>query len=113
MSEKNQETFMVIAKPKKTLKEKIKWQIETDLFYLCECEHCQIVFLVEEAATNFKDKKHPDRIALKCPVCHTINLIPKGQNRLLLQLKKIMDPDELNPFNVRVAKKMKIEGFDI
>jgi len=93
--------------------EKLKATIENDLFYLCECKHCAIVFLVEEAADNFKDVKHPDRIVLKCPVCHTINLIPKGQNRLLLQLKKIMGPDELNPYIERVAKKIQIEGIDI
>ena len=92
--------------------EKLKATIENDLFYLLECSHCEIVFLVEEAADNFKDIKHPDRIALKCPVCHTINLIPKGQNRLLMQLKKIMNPDELNPYLERVAKKIQIEGID-
>ena len=95
------------------LEEKLKATIENDLFYLCTCSHCEIVFLVEEAADNFKDDKHPNKISLKCPVCHTINLIPKGQNRLLLQLKKIMDPNEMNPYLERVAKKMKIEGFDI
>lgn len=92
--------------------EKLKTTIENDLFYKIECSHCQIVFLVEEAADNFKDIKHPDRIALKCPVCHTINLIPKGQNRLLLQLKKIMDPEEMSPYIVRVAEKIEIEGID-
>jgi len=95
------------------LKEKLKATIENDLFILCTCSHCEIVFLVEEAADNFKDPKHPDRIALKCPVCHTINLIPKGQNRLKLKLEKIIGPKEMNPYIVRVAKKMRIEGFDI
>jgi len=32
---------------------------------------------------------------------------------LLLQLKKIIGPDELNPYIERVAKKIQIEGFDI
>ena len=95
------------------LKEKLKATIENDLFYLCTCSHCEIVFLVEEAVDNFKDDKHPDRIVLKCPVCYTITLIPKGQNRLLLQLKQIMGPDELNHYIERVAKKIKIEGIDI
>jgi len=94
------------------LKEKLKATIENDLFYKIECSHCQIVFLVEEAADNFKDNKHPDEIAVKCPICHTDNLIPKHKNRLKLRLEKVMVPNELNPFNVRVAKKMKIEGFD-
>jgi len=97
---------------KKTPEEKLKWQIETNLFYLYECEHCQIVFLVEEAADNFKDAKHPDKILAKCPICFTDNYIPKGQNRLLLKLKKIMDPDELNPYIERVAEKIKVEGID-
>ena len=92
--------------------EEIKAAIENDLFYQIECSHCQIVFLVEEAADNFKNDKHPDKILAKCPICFTDNLIPKGQNRLKLKLEKIMDPDELNPYIVRVAKKMKIEGID-
>ena len=97
----------------KTPEEKLKWQIETNLFYLFECKHCQIVTLIEEAADIQKNEKHPDKILAKCPICFTDNLIPKGQNRLLLQLKKIMDPDEINPYVVRVAEKMRIEGFDI
>ena len=92
--------------------EKLKATIEDDLFYLCTCSHCEIVFLVEDTADNFKDDKHPDKTLAKCPICFTENLIPKGQNRLKLKLEKIMDPDELNPYIVRVAKKMKIEGID-
>ena len=90
--------------------EKLKATIENDLFILCTCSHCEIVFLVEEAAGNFKDDKHLDRIALKCPVCHTINLIPKGQNRLLLQLTKIMGPDEINPWYTKIIETSKKEA---
>ena len=69
--------YLIIKKPEKTPEEQLKWQIETDLFYLFECQHCMIVFLVEEAAGNFKDNKHPDEIVLKCPICFTDNLSPK------------------------------------
>ena len=112
MNEKNQETFMVIAKPKKTPEEQLKWQIETDLFYLFECKHCMIVTLVEEATDNFKDPKHPDEILAKCPICFTDNLIPKNKNRLKLKLEKIMDPDEINPYYAKLSKNIEFRGID-
>jgi len=101
--------FVIIKKPERTPEEQLKWQIETDLFYLCECKHCMIVFLVEEEADSFKDPKYPDRIALKCPVCHTDNLIPKGQNRLKLKLDRIMKPDEINPWYNAIIERSKKE----
>ena len=91
------------------LEEKLKWQIETDLFYLCECKHCMIVFLIEEEADNFKRPEHPEEIALTCPVCSTLNLIPKGQNRLKLRLEKIMGPEEINPYYTSFIKRSKKE----
>jgi len=91
----------------KTLEEKLKWQIETDLFYLFECNHCQIVTLVEEEAEHFKNSKYPDRIALTCPVCNTLNLIPKDQNRLKLKLDRIMKPDETNPWYDEIIERSK------
>ena len=104
--------YLIIKKPEKTPEEQLKWQIETDIFYLFECKHCMIITLVEEAADNFKDPKHPDEIAVKCPICHTDNLIPKHKNRLKLRLEKIMDPNELNPYYEWLAKKIQIEGID-
>jgi Zn finger protein HypA/HybF involved in hydrogenase expression len=89
------------------LEEKLKWQIETDLFYLFECKHCQIVTLVEEESEHFENPKHPDKIVLTCPVCHTENLIPKGQNRLKLLLDRIMKPDEINPWYTTIIERSK------
>jgi hypothetical protein len=94
------------------LEEKLKWQIESDLYYLCECKHCMIVFLVEEEADHFKSPEHPDRIALTCPVCSTLNLIPKGQNRLKLKLDRIMNPDEINPWYTAIIERSKKEVKD-
>lgn len=102
----NKEEFLAI-KPEKSPEEHIKWTIETDLYYLCECSHCMIVFLVEEAADSFKNPKHPDKIALTCPVCHTNNLIPKGKNRLKLKLDRIMRPDENNPWYNAIIERSK------
>jgi Zn finger protein HypA/HybF involved in hydrogenase expression len=93
----NEEEFLAI-KPEKTPEEKTKWIIESDIFYICKCKHCMIVFLVEEEADSFKTPKHPKEIVLTCPVCHTLNLIPKGENRLKLRLDRIMKPDETNPW---------------
>ncbi len=99
----------VLAEEKLSPEEKLKWQIETDLFYLCTCSHCEIVFLVEEAANHFQ-KLDPDRIALRCPVCHTENLIPKAENRLKLKLEKIMQPDEINPYYSGIIERSKKGG---
>ena len=89
------------------LEEKLKRQIETDLFYLCECKHCMIVFLIEEEADNFKSPEHPEEIALTCPVCSTLNLIPKKQNRLKLKLDRIMNPDESNLWYTTIIERSK------
>ena len=35
----------LVIKPKKSTEEKIKWQIETDLFYLFECK-CNLIALL-------------------------------------------------------------------
>jgi hypothetical protein len=94
------------------LEEKLKWQIESDLFYLCECKHCMIVFLAEEEADSFKNPEHPNRIALTCPVCSTLNLIPKGQNRLKLKLDQIMKPNEINPWYNLIIERSKKEVKD-
>ena len=101
-----EEEFLVI-KPEKSPEEKTKWTIESDLFYLCECSHCMIVFLVEVEAD--KNPKYPDKIALTCPVCHTDNLIPKKQNRLKLKLDRIMKPDETNPWYDGIIERSKQE----
>jgi len=93
------------------LEENLKWQIETDLFYLCECKHCMIVFLIEEEADSLKTE-HPEEIALTCPVCSTLNLIPKKQNRLKLKLDRIMNPDESNPWYTTIIERSK-EGENI
>lgn len=108
MNEKNQETLMVIAKPKKTPKEKLKWQIESDLFYLVECWHCETVFLIEE---SIDDGREPEFV-VPCPRCFNHNTIKKGENRLKLRLEKIMGPEEMNPYIERVSKKIKVEGID-
>jgi hypothetical protein len=94
------------------LEEKLKRQIETDLFYLFECKHCQIVTLVEEESEHFENPKHPDKIVLTCPVCSTLNLIPKGQNRLKLLLDRIMNPDEINPWYNAIIERSKKEVKD-
>ena len=88
----------IIIKQEKTPEEKLKRQIESDLFYLFECKHCQIVTLIEESTDIHIDREHPKEIAVKCPVCHTDNLIPKTKNRLKLKLEKIMGPEEINPY---------------
>ena len=90
-------------------KEEIKEAIENNLYYLIECGHCETVFLIEESIDDGKKAN----FTIPCPRCTTDNIIKKGQNRLLLQLKKVMDPDEINPYIVKLAKKIRIEGFDI
>ena len=88
--------------------EKLKTTIENDLFYQIECSHCETVFLIEE---SIDDGREPEFI-VPCPRCFNHNTITKGQNRLLLQLKKILKPEELNPYIERVAKKIQIERID-
>ena len=102
----------LIIKPERSPEEEIKWQIETDLFYLFECKHCMIVTLIEESIDVHKDDKYPDEILAKCPICHTDNYIPKGQNRLKLRLEKIMDPEEINPYYTKLSKNIEIKGID-
>jgi len=106
MNEKSVE--VIVVKPEKSQEEQLKWQIETDLFYITECSHCEIVFLIEESIDSGKDPE----FTVPCPRCFNHNIIKKGQNRLLLQLKKIMAPEEINPYYEQVAKKIQIEGFD-
>ena len=100
---------VIVIKQEKTPEEKLKWQIESDLFYLFECKHCQIVTLIEESTDIHIDPDHPKEIAVKCPVCHTDNLIPKGKNRLKLKLDKIMKPEEINPYYTSFIKRSKKE----
>lgn len=90
--------YIIIKKPERTPEEKLKWTVESDIFYLFECKHCVIVTLIEESIDLHIDEEHPDEIAVKCPVCHTNKLIPKKQNRLKLKLDRIMKPDEINPW---------------
>ncbi len=101
--------FLIIKKPERTPEEQLKWQIETDLFYLFECKHCQIVTLIEESTDIHIDREHPKEITAKCPVCHTDNLIPKGKNRLKLKLDRLMKPDEINPFYTSFIERSKKE----
>ncbi len=104
----NEKSITATMVSERTPEEKLKWQIETDLFYLCECSHCMIVFLVEEEVAHF-NPENPNEIALKCPVCHTDNLIPKGENCLKLQLDRIMKPDEINPWYNAIIERSKKE----
>ena len=89
-------------------KPSIKWQIESDLWYLVECHHCETLFLIEESIDSGKDPE----FVVPCPRCFNHNVIKKGQNRLLLQLKKIMDPEEINPYYDQLAKNIEIKGID-
>ena len=104
-----EEEFLVI-KPEKPPEERTKWTIESDLYYLCECSHCMIVFLVEEEADSFKNPEHLEEIALKCPICDTLNLIPKKQNRLKLKLDRIMKPNEINPYYSAIIERDRKEN---
>ena len=99
----------IIIKQEKTPEEKLKRQIETDLFYLFDCKHCQIVTLIEESTDIHIDREHPKEIAVKCPVCHTDNLIPKTKNRLKLQLERIMKPTEISPYYKAIIERSKKE----
>ena len=82
----NKHNEYLIIKQEKTPEEKLKWQIGTDLYYYVECYHCATVFLIEESI----DERSEPEFVVPCPRCFNHNTIKKGQNRLLLQLKKIM-----------------------
>jgi hypothetical protein len=106
---KSENEFLII-KNEKPPKEKIKWTVESDLFYLVECKHCMIVFLVEEESEHFDNPEYPNKIPLKCPVCHTNNLIPKRKNRLKLKLDRIMKPEEENLWYTKIIEREKKKG---
>jgi len=106
MNEKSIEALII--KTERTPEEKLKWQIETDLFYITECSHCETLFLIEESIDSGKD---PEFI-VPCPRCFNHNIIKKGQNRLLLQLKKIMAANEINPYYTKLSKNLEIKGID-
>jgi len=96
--------FLVIQN-EKTPKEKIKWEIESDLFYRIECWHCSTLFLMEE---SIDERKEPEFI-VPCPRCFNHNTVKRKQNRLLLRLEKIMASNEINPYYAAIIERSKNE----
>ena len=107
MNKKNQKSIeFLIIENKKTPEEKTKWEIESDLFYRVQCCHCSTIFLIEE---SIDERTEPEFVVL-CPRCFNHNTIKKGQNRLLLQLKKIMAANEINPYYAAIIERSKAGG---
>jgi len=103
-SEKEEIEFLVI-KNEKPPEEKTKWEIESDVWYKVECWQCQTIFLIEESI----DYRSEPEFVVPCPRCLNHNIIKKGQNRLLLQLKKIMAANEINPYYASIIERSKIK----
>lgn len=92
----------------------IKKNIEDDLFYYVQCQHCKTIFLVEESIdNNFHFQPDDENLVFNCscPRCETetSNL---SSNRLMLRVEKVMPNHEPSPLNSRLAKKLKIKGID-
>jgi hypothetical protein len=83
--------------------------VETELFYLVQCVHCDTVYLVEESVADvpMKTLKHGGlaRFVSACPRCQAITTTRK-EGRLQLTVKKVMKNGEPNPCNVRLGQKL-------
>ena len=96
-------------------KKEVKKEIEDENFwYFVKCQTCERSFLVEESMDK-NPKLSPEgplTFRCHCPRCKTENIHVATTDRLRLSVVRFVRRGEFDPLTRRLAKKIRIEGFD-